>query len=58
MYYDRNSYDVSYSYTNNQTIADAPSLPSTVSYKYGAEVDVAVLPSLVGYTFSNSWNAE
>ena len=58
MYYDRNSYDVSYSYTNNQIIADAPSLPSTVSYKYGAEVDVAVLPSLVGYTFSDSWNAE
>ncbi len=55
LYYTRNSYNVSYAYTNDPAITGAPSLPATAEYKYGAEVTVAAVPTMAGYTFSNSW---
>ena len=55
LYYKRDSYEVSYAYTNDPAIQGAPSVPATVSYKYGAEVTVAEKPTKAGYTFSSSW---
>jgi len=51
LYYTRNSYDVTYSYTGN-TPTGATALPATVSYQYGANVTVAVAATAAGYTFS------
>ena len=55
LYYARNSYEVSYSEANKP--ADAPETPAAKSYKYGAAVPAAAVPSLTGYTFTG-WNNE
>jgi len=49
--YERNSYDVTYEYTGDVP-ADAPELPASASYKYGANVSTAPNAILDGYTFS------
>ena len=46
VYYDRNSYDVSYEYTNNPNISTAPTLPSTAQYKFEKGVTVENEPSI------------
>ncbi|MDD2980661.1 MAG: SHIRT domain-containing protein, partial [Hespellia sp.] len=50
LYYDRNSYTVSYSYEN--TVDGASALPETATYVYGADVTVAAAANAAGYTFS------
>ena len=50
LYYDRNEYEVSYSYANQPAGANA--LPETATYKYGADVEVAAKATAPGYTFS------
>ncbi|MGC4020354.1 MAG: InlB B-repeat-containing protein [Muricomes sp.] len=51
LYYTRNSYDVTYSYTG--TVPDgASTLPQSASYKNGADVAVAAQATAPGYTFS------
>ena len=52
VYYDRNNYNVSYSY-NGTVPSGAPSVPSTVSVEYGSSINLPSI-SLLGYDFS--WN--
>ena len=54
IYYNRNSYKVTYSYTGTVP-AGAPALPAEAEYEYGASVTVAAAPTLLGYTF-NGWS--
>ena len=54
LYYNRNSYTVSYEYQGNVP-AGASSLPASQSYEFGAEVTVAQNATAPGYTF-NGWN--
>lgn len=51
IYYTRNTHSVAYSYTGSVHPANEPALPAAASYKYGADVSVAAVPSAVGYTF-------
>ena len=50
LYYTRNSYNVSYDYTNHVT--GESTLPSSESYEYQAEVKVATNETAQRYTFS------
>ena len=50
IYYNRNSYGVSYRYLN--TPAGASELPAGASYRFGAAVTVAEAATAPGYTFS------
>ena len=50
LYYDRNSYEVSYIYEGTVP-NNATALPGAVDYKYGAEVTVADVATAPGYTF-------
>ena len=52
IYYDRNSYKVSYAYTGDIIPEDATALPEEASYRYGATVTVAAAATATGYTFS------
>ena len=54
LYYVRNSANVIYQYTGTVPTG-APTVPATVSYKYGANVTIAAKPTLDGYTF-NGWS--
>lgn len=54
IYYDRNSYKVTYNYTGTAP-ADASTLPTEQTYKYGAAVTVAAKATADGYSF-NGWN--
>ena len=54
IYYSRNSYKVTYSYTETAP-AGAPALPAEAEYEYGASVTLAAAPTLLGYTF-NGWS--
>ena len=51
LYYNRNSYTVSYAYQGNVPTG-ASSLPSSQNYEFGAEVAVATDSTSPGYTFS------
>ena len=51
IYYTRNTHGVTYSYTGSVHPANEPALPAAASYKYGADVSAAAVPSAVGYTF-------
>ncbi len=51
IYYTRNTHSVAYSYTGSVHPANEPALPAAATYKYGADVSVAAVPSAVGYTF-------
>ena len=51
IYYTRNTHSVTYSYTGSVHPANEPALPAAATYKYGADVSVAAVPSAVGYTF-------
>ena len=55
IYYTRNSYKVTYAYTDTAP-TDATELPAEASYKYGASVTVAEPATAPGYTFSG-WSA-
>ena len=55
LYYRRNSYKVTYEYSN--TVAGASTLPAEASYKYGADVNVAGAATAPGYTFSG-WKTD
>ncbi len=55
LYYDRNSYEVSYQYAEG-TPTGASVLPEKQTVKFGAEVTVAPEATLAGYTF-NGWAA-
>ena len=55
LYYRRNSYKVTYEYSN--TVAGASTLPAEASYKYGADVNVAGAATAPGYTF-NGWKTD
>ena len=50
VYYDRNSYAVSYAYGNE--VPGASALPQTVSYKFGQSVTLAPDAAASGYAFS------
>ena len=50
LYYDRNSYTVTYDY--GTAPAGASALPEEAAYKYGADVAVAPRATAPGYTFS------
>ena len=56
LYYNRNSYNVTYSYTNETLPTWAPELPATVLYKYGEIVNVAALADVDWYSFV--WDKE
>ena len=56
LFYDRNSYDVMYSYTGFVP-EDATELPADATYKYGANVNVAAAATATGYTFSG-WSRQ
>lgn len=51
LYYTRNSYDVTYTYTGTVP-SGATNLPTKASYKYGATVEVAAAATASGYKFS------
>lgn len=51
VYYDRNSYTVTYEYSN-QAPEGAPSLPAAQTYRYGQSVTIADVPQVTGYVFS------
>ena len=51
LYYTRNSYNVTYSYTGTVP-AGATALPADASVKYGDSVTVAAAATAAGYTFS------
>ena len=56
LYYKRNSYNISYSYTGN--IPDGASeLPEKQTYKYEKEISLPENPSAPGYTFSG-WQTD
>lgn len=55
LYYNRNSYEVSYEYENAPE--NAPALPETKSYLFGADVKIEEDAVLEGYSFSG-WNTE
>ena len=55
LYYDRNSYKVTYQYAEGTPDA-ASALPTEATVKFGAEVTVAPEATLAGYTF-NEWAA-
>ena len=55
LYYDRNSYKVTYQYAEGTPDA-ASALPTEATVKFGAEVTVAPEATLAGYTF-NGWAA-
>ena len=56
LYYKRNSYNISYSYTGN--IPDGASeLPENQTYKYEKEISLPENPSAPGYTFSG-WQTD
>lgn len=57
LYYDRNSYEVSYAYTGDVP-ASAPALPAKAAVKFGETVTPAPAPTLTGYAFSGWSNAE
>ena len=52
LYYTRNSYTVTYEYTNTAPSDATPALPKAGTYKYGATVDVAEAPTSETHTFS------
>ncbi|MDY3950049.1 MAG: InlB B-repeat-containing protein [Eggerthella lenta] len=51
LYYDRESYEVSYSYTGDVP-GNPPALPASQQVVYGAPVTVASAPTMTGYDFS------
>jgi len=55
LYYNRNSYKVSYEYENAPE--NAPALPETKSYLFEEEVKIEEIAELEGYSFSG-WNTE
>ncbi len=55
LYYTRNSYKVTYSYDGTAPDDATPSLPEEASFKYGASVTVADLPTSETHDF-NGWN--
>ena len=55
LYYTRNSYKVTYSYDGTAPDDATPSLPGEDSFKYGASVTVADLPTSETHNF-NGWN--
>ena len=55
LYYTRNSYKVTYSYDGTAPDDATPSLPEEDSFKYGAPVTVAALPTSETHDF-NGWN--
>ena len=55
LYYTRNSYRVTYSYDGTAPDDATPSLPEEASFKYGAPVTVAALPTSETHNF-NGWN--
>ena len=57
LYYDRNSYEVSYAYTGDAP-ASAPSLPTKATAKFGETVAPAAAPTMTGYAFSGWSRAE
>lgn len=54
LYYDRNTYTVTYSYTGTVPTG-ASALPAAASYRFGANVTTAPAATAEGYTFSG-WN--
>ncbi len=52
LYYTRNSYTVTYEYTNTTPSDATPALPTAGTYKYGATVDVAAAPTSATHDFS------
>ena len=52
LYYDRNSYKVTYKYNNKEAVPGATDLPEDATYLYGAKVTVAAAATAPGYTFS------
>ncbi len=52
LYYARNSYTVTYKYTNTPPSDATPALPTAETYKYGATVDVAAAPTSTTHNFS------
>lgn len=52
LYYTRNSYTVTYEYTNTTPSDATPALPTAGTYKYGATVDVAAAPTSATHNFS------
>ena len=57
LYYDRNSYEVSYAYTGDAP-ASAPALPAKATAKFDETVTPAATPTMTGYTFSGWSRAE
>ena len=55
LYYDRNSYKVTYKYNNEEAVPGATDLPEEATYLYDSEVTVAAAATAPGYTFSG-WN--
>lgn len=55
LYYTRNSYRVTYSYDGTAPDDATPPLPEEASFKYGAPVTVAALPTSETHNF-NGWN--
>lgn len=51
LYYDRNTYTVSYAYAGDVP-AGAPAVPASATYRYGQTVAIAAAPAVAGYTFS------
>ncbi len=56
LYYKRNEYKVEYAYTGNVP-TEAPALPATATYKYGATVTIAAKPTVEGHDFKG-WNSD
>lgn len=56
LFYDRNSYEVSYAYAGAVPVG-APAVPQTTSVAYGATVEPAAVPTMTGYTFSG-WSKD
>lgn len=50
LYFDRNTYEVSYHYLSDSMLT-TPTLPATVTYKYGQTVTIADKLNESGYTF-------
>ena len=57
LYYDRNSYEVSYEY-DGEVPEDAAKLPAKASYKFGQDVEKAEAPANVHGFIFNGWEGE